>query len=51
LNGERYAAIGTSQGLFLYYGEQFFDITPLDTAITGCTLTTVNGSQLMVRMF
>ena len=34
LAGERYAAIGTSQGLFLYYGEQFFDITPLDTAIT-----------------
>jgi len=47
LNGERYAAIGTSQGLFLYYGEQFFDITPLDTAITGCTLTTVNGSNVL----
>ena len=42
--GERYVAIGTSQGLFLYYGDAFFDITPLDTAITGCTLTTVNGS-------
>ncbi len=47
LAGERYAAIGTSQGLFLYYGEQFFDITPLDTAITGCTLTTVNGSNVL----
>ena len=23
----------------------FFDITPLDTAITGCTLTTVNASR------
>jgi len=45
LAGERYAAIGTSQGLFLYYGNDFFDITPLDTAITGCTLTTVNGSN------
>jgi len=45
LAGERYAAIGTSQGLFLYYGEQFFDITPLDTAITGCTISTVNGSS------
>jgi hypothetical protein len=43
--GEKYAAIGTSQGLFLYYGNDFFDITPLDTAITGCTLTTVNGSN------
>ena len=47
LGGERYAAIGTSQGLFLYYGNDFFDITPLDTAITGCTLTTVNGSNVL----
>jgi len=47
LAGERYAAIGTSQGLFLYYGNDFFDITPLDTAITGCTLTTVNGSNVL----
>ena len=31
--------------MFLYYGNDFFDITPLDTAITGCTLTTVNGSN------
>ena len=47
LQGEKYAAIGTSQGLFLYYGDAFFDITPLDTAITGCTLTTVNGSDVL----
>jgi len=45
LAGEKYAAIGTSQGLFLYYGNDFYDITPLDTAITGCTITTVNGSN------
>ena len=45
--GEKYSAIGTSQGLFLYYGNDFFDITPLDTAITGCTLTTVNGSNVL----
>jgi len=45
--GEKYAAIGTSQGLFLYYGNDLFDITPLDTAITGCTLTTVNGSNVL----
>ena len=43
--GEKYTAIGTSQGLFIYYGNDFYDITPLDTAITGCTLTTVNGSN------
>jgi|TARA_R100000455_G_scaffold21221_1_gene10745 hypothetical protein len=43
--GEKYTAIGTSQGLFLFYGNDFFDISPLDTAITGATLTTVNGSS------
>jgi len=45
--GEKYAAIGTSQGLFLYYGNDFYDITPLDTAITGGTLTTVNNSNVI----
>ncbi|MDA1338280.1 MAG: hypothetical protein O2871_02860, partial [bacterium] len=45
--GEKYTAIGTSQGLFLFYGNAFFDITPLDTAITSCTLTTVNGSDVL----
>ena len=44
LAGEKYAAIGTSQGLFLYYGEDFFDITPLDTAITGATFSSTTGS-------
>ena len=42
--GEKYAAIGTSQGLFLYYGNDFYDISPLDTAITGCTFSSTNGS-------
>ena len=42
--GERYAAIGTSQGLFLYYGNDFYDISPLATAITGFTFTTTNNS-------
>ena len=44
LAGEKYAAIGTSQGLFLYYGEDFFDITPLDTAVTGATFSSTTGS-------
>ena len=43
--GEKYTAIGTSQGLFLYFGNDFYDITPLDTAITGGTITTVNNSN------
>jgi len=44
LNGEKYTAIGTSQGLFLYYGEDFYDITPLDTAITGADFDATTGS-------
>ena len=44
LQGEKYAAIGTSQGLFLYYNQQFYDITPLDTAITGATFDATSGS-------
>ena len=45
LQGERYTAIGTSQGLFLYYGEAFYDITPLDTAITGATFDTFSSQN------
>ena len=44
LAGEKYAAIGTSQGLFIYYNGQFYDITPLDTAITGATFDATTGS-------
>jgi len=44
LIGEKYTAIGTSQGLFLYYGEDFYDITPLDTAITGADFDATTGS-------
>jgi len=42
--GEKYVAIGTSQGLFLYYSGEFFDITPLDTAITGADFDASTGS-------
>ena len=45
LKGERYTAIGTSQGLFLYYGDAFYDITPLDAQLSGtATFDTVQGS-------
>jgi len=45
INGERYVAIGTSQGLFLYYNEEFFDISPLDDdVITGATFDAASGS-------
>jgi hypothetical protein len=42
--GEKYVAIGTSQGLFLYYEGEFFDISPLDTAITGADFDATTGS-------
>jgi len=45
LQGERYTAIGTSQGLFIYYGEAFYDITPLDTAIAGATFNTFSSQN------
>ena len=44
INGEKYVAIGTSQGLFLYYSGEFFDISPLATAITGATFDATSGS-------
>jgi hypothetical protein len=42
--GEKYVAIGTSQGLFLYYEGEFYDITPLATAITGADFDATSGS-------
>jgi len=48
LAGEKYTAIGTSQGLFLYYGEDFYDITPLDTAITGADFDASTGSPTVI---
>src|SRR6056300_103607 len=43
--GEKYVAIGTSQGLFLYYAGEFFDISPLDNdVITGATFDATSGS-------
>ncbi len=45
INGEKYVAIGTSQGLFLYYNEEFFDISPIDDdVITGATFDATSGS-------
>ena len=44
LAGEKYSVVGTTQGLFIYYGEDFYDITPLDTGITGATFDATSGS-------
>ena len=43
-DGTEYIAIGTSKGLFLFYGSAIYDISPLETAITGLTFTSTNGS-------
>ena len=42
--GRRFIALGTNKGLFVYYDGQFYDISPLDTALTSCTFTSTNGS-------
>jgi hypothetical protein len=45
LDGKKYAALGTSKILAIYYESEFFDITPLHTAVTGCTYTSTTGSS------
>jgi len=44
LDGKKYAAIGTSKILVIYYEGSFFDITPLGTALTGATYTSTTSS-------
>jgi len=44
IDGRRYAALGTNKGLFIYYEGAFYDITPLDTALTSATFDTTDTS-------
>jgi hypothetical protein len=44
LDGNKYAAIGTNKILAIYFEGAFYDITPLGTAITGCTYTSTTAS-------
>ena len=44
LDGKKYAALGSSKVLVIYYEGNFYDITPLDTALTSCTFTSTTGS-------
>jgi hypothetical protein len=48
LDGRKYIALGSNKGLFIYYGESFYDITPLDTAITGITFDTTDTSATVI---
>ena len=45
LEGRKYAALGTSKALYVYYEDAFYDVTPLDTAITGATFTSTSSSS------
>jgi hypothetical protein len=45
LNGVRYAALGTSKVLGVYYEGAFYDITPLATPITGFTFSSTTGDD------
>ena len=46
LDGRRYIAFGTNKILYIYDGDDYYDITPFDTSLaqSGCDITTTNGS-------
>jgi hypothetical protein len=47
LEGRKYAALGTSKALYIYYEDAFYDITPLAAAITGATFTSSSSSNIV----
>lgn len=47
IDGKKYVALGTSKVLAIYYEGEMYDITPLGTALTGCTFDTTNGSNIV----
>ena len=47
LEGRKYAALGTSKALYIYYEDKFYDITPLATAITSATFTSTSSSNIV----
>jgi len=46
LDGRRYIAFGTNKILYVYDGDDYYDITPFDPSLaeSGCDITTTNGS-------
>ena len=46
LDGNRYIAIGTYKFLIIYFEGQLYDITPLKTTLSSCTIATVNNSAV-----
>ena len=47
LDGRRYAAIGTNKALIIYFEGAFYDVSPLSSAISGATFTTINTSPII----
>jgi hypothetical protein len=47
LEGRKYAALGTSKALYIYYEDAFYDITPLAAAITSATFTSSSSSNIV----
>ncbi|MAK56142.1 MAG: hypothetical protein CML17_09905, partial [Pusillimonas sp.] len=49
LEGRNYIAFGTNKILYVYDGNDFYDITPFNPALvkTGCNITTTNGSAIV----
>jgi len=47
LDGRKFLAIGTNKILYIYNGDDYYDITPFDANLTetGCDITTTNGSK------
>jgi len=47
LEGRRYIAFGTNKILYVYDGDDYYDITPFNPSLakTGCDITTTNGSR------
>ncbi len=46
LAGNRYVAIGTDKCLLIYFEGQLYDVTPLKTTLSSCTLATTSGSAV-----
>ena len=45
LEGRKYAALGTSKALYIYYEDAFYDITPLDTQPGTASFSSTTGSS------
>jgi hypothetical protein len=46
LDGNRYIAFGTNKILYIYDGNDYYDVTPFNTSLaqSGCDISTTNGS-------